>query len=320
MGEHRRLLVGGADSLRDRFDRRALVCAGYGRFIGFWGLHEALVATEALTASGADADSKARVALIESLGITVVAATPTYALRLGAEMQRQEVESNVRLLITSGEPRPIETRKRIEDLWGCPAYDTAGMTEMGTISMIECPDRPGHLHVLEDAFLEEVLDAKTRAPVELGEIGVRVVTTLARRGMPFIRYWTNDLVVRERAECECDLGRYVYVGGIRGRLDQMVKIDGVWFLPSMLEGVVRGFHEVVEYRATLALNDGRRTVLLVELDLGEETNVSESFSGDFADECKRSLGFRPAVSLVEGLPRFEVKASRFHDERLSAVA
>src|SRR5665811_862546 len=280
---------------------RALVCAGYGRFIGFWGLHDALIAGESLTVSGADADSKARAALIESLGITVVAATPTYALRLGDEMGNLSVESQVRLVITSGEPRPLETRERIERLWGCRSLDTAGMTEMGTISMLECRSRPGDMHVLEDRFLEEVLDPTTRKPVADGEIGVRVVTPLGRRGMPFIRYWTSDLVVRGLAACDCGLGAHVYRGGIRGRLDQMVKMDGIWFLPSMLEGVVRGFEEIDEYRATLVHGKNGRNVIELELEVYPGA-VAKDFPTTFTDECKRAIGFRPRVKLVTGLP------------------
>jgi phenylacetate-coenzyme A ligase PaaK-like adenylate-forming protein len=298
---------------------RAMVCAGYGRFIGFWGLHDAFLARGTLTVSGADADSKARATLIERLGITVVAATPTYALRLGDEMKNLNVESQVKLVITSGEPRPLETRERIERLWGCRSLDTAGMTEMGTISMLECPHRPGDMHVLEDRFLEEVLDPVTREPIADGEMGVRVVTPLGRRGMPFIRYWTNDLVVRESAACACSLGAHVYRGGIKGRLDQMVKVDGIWFLPSMLEGVIRGFEEIDEYRAILVRGENGRNIIELELEAFPEA-VTEDFPEVFADECKRAIGFRPAVRLVTDLPRFEAKAKRFHDQRLSPVA
>jgi len=298
---------------------RALVCAGYGRFIGFWGLHDALIAGGILTVSGADADSNARATLIERLGVTVVAATPTYALRLGDEMERLNVESQVRLVVTSGEPRPLETRERIERLWGCHSLDTAGMTEMGTISMLECPHRPGDMHVLEDRFLEEVLDPVAREPVADGELGVRVVTPLGRRGMPFVRYWTNDLVVREPAACDCGLGAHVYRGGIKGRLDHMVKVDGIWFLPSMLEGVVRGFEEIDEYRATLVHGENGRNVIELELEVHSGA-ASEDLPKVFAEECKRAIGFRPRVKLVTDLPRFEAKAKRFHDQRLSPVA
>lgn len=299
---------------------RALVCAGYGRFIGFWGLHEALISNGVLTVSGADADSRARAELIVALGVTVIATTPTYALRLGAEMAELGIDNPVRLVLTSGEARPMETRKRVQALWDCQTYDTAGMTEMGTISMFECPDRVGSLHLIDDAFIEEVLDRETGAPVADGELGVRVVTTLERRGMPFIRYWTNDLVVREPAGCACRVGDHVYAGGIRGRLDEMVKVDGVWFMPSLLEQVVRRYEEIVEFRATLHRRGDDRNTLFVELDALVDTAASTEFVREFTADCKRQLGFRPTVVLASGLPRFEAKAKRFHDARTAMTA
>jgi phenylacetate-coenzyme A ligase PaaK-like adenylate-forming protein len=277
---------------------RALVCASYGRFIGFWGLHEALIAREVMTVSGADLDTTGRAALIEKLGITVVAATPSYALVLGRQLHG--VEHKVRLVLTSGEPRPSATRKALEEAWSASTADTAGMTEMGTISMVECPDRPGDLHVLDDIAIEEVLHAETRGPVKNGEMGVRVVTPLTRHGMPFIRYWTNDLVVPEAPACNCQLGERVYRGGIRGRTDDMTKIRGVWFLPSMLEELVRGFPEVIEFRSRVERDERELTVLAVEAELDPRLEiVVRDFEMLFASECKRQLGFHPHLTVVE---------------------
>jgi phenylacetate-coenzyme A ligase PaaK-like adenylate-forming protein len=297
---------------------RALVCAAYGRFIGFWGLHEALVDAEVLTVSAADLDTVGRADLIERLGITVIAATPTYALRLAEEVRSME-HSNVRLVLTSGEPRPEGTRHRLEQAWSCETFDTAGMTEVGTISMVECRSHRGNLHVIEDGVIEEVLDPVTRTPVEDGQRGVRVVTTLARRGMPFIRYWTSDLVTREPATCDCGVARFVYAGGIEGRTDDMVKIRGVWFLPSFLEDIVRGFHQVQEFRSTVQSDARGLASLEVELELDDSGDATESrdFKLMFATECKRRLGFHPSVTICapDTLPRFEMKSRRFRDLR-----
>jgi phenylacetate-CoA ligase len=296
---------------------RALVCNAYGRFIGFWGLHDALIRAEVLTVSGADLDTVGRADLIERLGITVVAATPTYALLLANEVRSRE--HDVRLVLTSGEPRPEATRRRIAQAWSCETFDTAGMTEVGTISMVECRSNPGNLHVIEDGVIEEVLDPVTRTPVEDGHRGVRVVTTLARRGMPFIRYWTSDLVTREPAACDCGVARFVYAGGIEGRTDDMVKIRGVWFLPSFLEDIVRDFREVQEFRSTVQSDARGLASLDVELELDDSYDATESrdFELVFTTECKRRLGFRPSVTICppNTLPRFEMKARRFRDMR-----
>lgn len=289
---------------------RALVCAAYGRFIGFWGLHDALVANESLVVSGADLDTVGRADLIARLRITVVAATPTYATVLGRALRERHCEHDVRLLITSGEPVPPATRRQLRSLWGCDTRDTAGMTEVGTISMVECTEARGVLHHLGAVTYEEVLDPETREPVQPGEVGVRVVTTLRRRAMPFIRYWTGDLVRLGAPRCGCGHAGHTYEGGIRGRTDDMTKVHGVWFLPSMVEDVMRSFPEVDEYRVVRLQDDAGVRDVRIEVEPHED--ASADLLPVLRVVCKRELGFTPKVALSErgSLPRFEAKAAR----------
>ena len=71
--------------------------------------------------------------------------------------------SSVRALIVSGEPggNIPATRARIERSWGARVLDHHGLTEVGPISF-ECWESPGSLHLNEDAFICEVLDARDR--------------------------------------------------------------------------------------------------------------------------------------------------------------
>ena len=177
---------------------RALVCAGYGRFIGFWGLHEALVDVGALTVRcrsrhGGTGGSD-RASWDHGRGRHA-------DLRLGARRGAREREHRVRLVLTSGEPRPPAARARLLRLWGCETRDTAGMTEVGTITAVECAEHPGVMHRLRDWAFEEVLDAESGLPAAEGASGVRVVTTLRRRAMPFVRYWTGDVVHLGAVDC-----------------------------------------------------------------------------------------------------------------------
>ena len=111
---------------------------------------------------------------IVDFGATVVASTPTYALRLaqeavvlGVDLPGRRVVSR---LILSGEPAGSipQTKALIEEQWGAKAFDTAGMTEIGTIMVFECSHQPGGTHIIEDHMIEEVLD-----PVSLGARGLR---------------------------------------------------------------------------------------------------------------------------------------------------
>lgn len=303
-------------------DDRVLVCAGYGRFIGFWGLHDALTERGCMTVSGADLDTVGRAELVRRLGITVVAATPTYSQVLGQELANDA--HSVRLVVTSGEPRPASTRQRIASLWRCPTRDTAGMSEVGTITMAESVQQPNDLLVLRGIAFEEVLDRESRQPVNDGELGVRVVTTLRRSGMPFIRYWSGDLVRRVPLQTPEAGATHVYSGGIQGRTDDMVKIRGVWFLPAMLEQVLRQFDEITEFRSRVETDSRGLRQLEVEIETPFDmcADQSDAFLTVVGEQCKRELGFRPRLTHVAAgsLPRYETKARRFTGERQTESA
>ncbi len=190
----------------------AYIAFGYGSFIGFWGLHYAMEKIGVLNVPGGAQSTEARVRQIVDFGATVVAATPTYAIRLAQEAPRQGIDlpGSVSRLILSGEPAGSipQTKALIEELWGAKAYDTAGMTEIGTIMVFECAHQPGGTHIIEDHVLEEVLDPVTLEPVSYGERGERVVTSFGRGSIPLLRYRTGDLVCRvpaSRAHAAADL-------------------------------------------------------------------------------------------------------------------
>ena len=63
----------------------AYIAFGYGSFIGFWGLHYSMEKIGVLNVPGGAQTTEARVRQIVDFGATVVASTPTYALRLAQE-------------------------------------------------------------------------------------------------------------------------------------------------------------------------------------------------------------------------------------------
>jgi phenylacetate-CoA ligase len=302
---------------------RAAVAFGYGLFIGFWGLHYALEKIGVATIPTGSFDSEGRVRLLLEQGITVLACTPTYALRLALTARQMGIdlarESEVRIVVCSGEPRPEATKQAIADAFGAFVGDSAGMTEAATIFMFECIEEPGGCHIIESDFIEEVLDPDTLRPVPYGETGVRVMTSLGREGIQVFRYWTNDLVVkRPWSECECGRTWDWYEGGIRGRQDDMRKVRGVFFIPVMVEDVVRAFPEVDEFQSSLRTIEELDT-LVVRIE--PRPDVPSEQYGELAervgDQIKRQISLTPIVEVATpgGLPRFEMKARRFQDER-----
>src|SRR6185503_12458726 len=63
------------------------------------------------------------------------------------------------------------TRQRITEGWGgARVVDHHGMTEVGPASF-ECPDRPNVLHIIETAYIPEIIDPATGAHRNVGESG-----------------------------------------------------------------------------------------------------------------------------------------------------
>src|SRR5207247_8321994 len=77
--------------------------------------------------------------------------------------------------------------------------------------------------------------------------GELVATNLGRWGSPLIRYRTGDRVEASRVPCSCGSPFMKIVGGIRGRVDDMVTIRGVNVYPSQVEDIVRRHPTVVEF-------------------------------------------------------------------------
>ena len=301
------------------------VAFGYGTFIGFWGVHYALEKLGALTVPGGAQTTPGRVSQIVDFGATVVASTPTYALRLAQEAAAMGVDlpsGPVHTLILSGEPAGSipETKALIERLWGAKAIDTAGMTEVSTIVMFEPGNQPGGCHVIEDHFIEEVIDPLTGREVPYGERGERVCTSFGRSTTPLLRYRTADLVVKVPA-ATADNGRTfdLYRGGIIGRVDDMKLVRGTNVYPGAVEAIIRGFAEIEEFQIRLEHLDGRdEVILLVE---GAPTLTADAWS-TLADDLGRKLAdaheglrFRLRRAATGELPRFELKARRLTDLR-----
>ncbi len=303
----------------------AYVAFGYGSFIGFWGLHYGLEKMGVLNIPGGAQTTENRLRQILDFGATVVASTPTYALRLAQEAQNQGVDlasSGVRRLILSGEPAGSipQTKALIERQWGAKAGDTAGMTEIGTIFMFECEQQPGGAHIIEDHFIEEVVDPETGEPVPYGERGERVVTSFGRDTIPLLRYRTADLVSKvPAARCSCGRTFDIYEGGVLGRVDDMRIVRGTNVYPRAVEGIVRELPEIDEFQ-----------LLLTRVEVRDEITLRVECVPSLGDEAWRSLqstlarelaaaheGLRFNVERCEPgeLPRFELKAKRTVDRR-----
>jgi phenylacetate-CoA ligase len=304
----------------------AYLAFGYGSFIGFWGLHYGLEKLGALVVPGGAQTTENRVRQIIEFGATVVATTPTYALRLAQCSRGLGLDlpgSAVHTVVLSGEPAGSipETKRLIEDQWGAKAFDTAGMTEISTIFMFECAHQPGGAHIIEDHVLEEVVDPITDEPVLYGEMGERVVTSFGRSMIPLIRYRTSDLVVRIPASrCSCGRSFDLYEGGVLGRADDMRLVRGTNVYPRAVESIVRSRPEIDEFQIRI-VTEGIRDEIYLRCELHDQLSRAgewpaiQVWLADALAGAHEGLRFRVELAEPGSLPRFELKAKRLVDLR-----
>ena len=295
---------------------RMFVPFSFGPFIGFWAAVEGAQKINALMIPGGGRDSLQRLHLMKELGATAMCCTPTYALRLAEVAQESSFDLSeipLRTLIHAGEPgaNVPATKVRIESVWNAKCYDHAGASEIGAHSF-ECELQPNGTHVTESEFIVEVLNPETLEPVPAGEQGELIITNLGRIGYPVIRYRSGDLVVLNQQKCTCGRSFARFEGGVIGRADDMVVVRGVNIFPSAVENLVRQCESVEEFRITVT-TDREMGNLAIELELSKNTNP-ESARKTVDQAIQNELSLRPEITLVPSgsLPRFEMKAKRFH--------
>ena len=296
---------------------RLMIAFSFGPFIGFWSAYHGAQHLGALIIPNGGMTSEQRVRTILSNDITVLIATPTYALRLVEVAEQDGInlseESSVRVTIHAGEPGASlpATKQRIETGWGARAYDHTGATEVGAWGFM-CEPQAG-IHLNEDEFICEILDPETDNPTEEGEL---VITNLGRVGMPVIRYRTGDYVKRKSGRCECGRESRVLDGGVIGRLDDTLIVRGLNVYPATLENIILKFPDVQEFAGR-----AYSTETLDELEIQiESTNPNpDATATAVAAAIQDDLGLRVTVKTVPlgTLPRYELKSRRFTDERTS---
>ena len=294
---------------------RALFAFSFGPFIGFWMAYEAAAQMGCLCFPGGGLTSTTRLRILLENEVTILCCTPTYALRL-AEVAAQEgmdlSSAKLKTIVVAGEPGGSipATRERIEAAWPqAKVFDHHGMTEVGPVTH-EWPAEKNNLEIIDTAYLAEVVRPGTNDPVNDGEEGELILTTLTRTAMPLLRYRTGDLV-----QPEVQGNALILRGGILGRADDMIIIRGVNIYPSAFEHILRRFEGVAEYQVTVTEQAG-----MAELHLRLEPMPDAdgpALQEEITGALRQQLNLRIPVNLAEpdSLPRFELKAQRWIKEQ-----
>lgn len=219
------------------------VSYGYGLFTGglgahYGGEHRGLAV---IPASGGATEKQVR--MIKELGVTALACTPSYAMRI-AEVwddidpgRFKNGGTKLKIGIFGAEPWSEGLRKRLEEKLGIKALDIYGLSEaMGPGVAMECVHQNG-LHIADESFLPEIVDPETLENLEDGEEGELVLTSIKKEAFPIIRYRTRDRTRILPGTCACG-DPSVRIDRIGGRTDDMLIVRGVNVFPSQVEAAI----------------------------------------------------------------------------------
>jgi phenylacetate-CoA ligase len=295
------------------------ITPSFGLFTGGFGFHYGAERLGAMVIPTGAGRTLLQLKLMRELGATVVTAIATYPLRL-IEVAHEEGFDlralSLRVGIFGSEVWSDELRARIERELGIRTFDILGMTETGGPGLgIDCPARSG-IHVWEDHYHVEIIDATSGRLLPDGVDGELVVSTLTREGLPLVRYRTHDVtrvVSRER----CDCGRTMLrVDRLRGRTDDMVVFKGINFYPRQVETVLLRQPGVGhEYQIILdSESGGERMTILAEVDVSTDPAVATRVRRELHD----LLGLSPEITLCAfgSIERPTGKAVRVVDRRV----
>ena len=293
---------------------------GYGLFTGGLGIHLGADALGLSTVPISGGMTPRQVRLIEDFAPKGITVTPSYALSILDEFAKQGIDprqSSLEVGIFGAEPWTNAMRQEIEQAFDMHAVDIYGLSEvMGPGVSMECVETKDGLHIWEDHFYPEIINPETGAPVEDGEMGELVFTSLTKQAFPIIRYRTRDLT-RLLAGTARSMRR---MEKVTGRSDDMIILRGVNVFPTQIEEALMatpGLAPHFQIELTRPDRMDQMRVLCECADASVTTDARATAIKALSAQIKQTVGISVTVEVMDvgGVARSEGKAVRILDNR-----
>ena len=301
-------------------------CFNFGPFAAFWTAFYAFLRLGVTIMSGAGLSTEDRIRQVIDLNPTIIAATPTYLLRMLDTAEKMGIDlsqSAIKYSYTGGETGAFVPgiRKRVMEGFGLKGWaDAYGLSESYTAAYY-CGFSPG-VHVVEKSLYSYCIDPETKEKLTgEGKIGEAIVTNLNQIMQPYIKYRTHDLVERyEYPDHGCGITWDFLKNSVLGRTDYMITLRGVNIYQSAIEGLL-GKSDQLSMRYEMHLSKERgldRMLVRVEANKG----VAEEHYGGLARGLNEVYKYNLKVDIPvevlppDTLPKYELKTRRVFDHRL----
>ena len=233
-----------------------------------------------------------QVTAARDVGVTAYAGTPDYLKVILDKAEEMGVSLNITKATVGGGALFPSLRQDYADR-GVTCLQSYGTADLGNIAY---ESRAVEGMIVDEGVIVEIVTPGTGTPVEPGEVGEVVVTTL-NPDYPLIRFATGDLSAVMAGQSPC--GRTnMRIKGWMGRADQTTKIKGMFVRPEQVAALVAKHAEIGRARV-VATRQGEmdHMTVRIEADGGD--------SGAFAQSVADVLKLKGEVEIVApgSLPR-----------------
>lgn len=211
-----------------------------------------------------------------------------------AEAKGQRMDDlGIRVAFVTSERLYDEQRQKISKVFGCPVANGYGGRDAGFIAH-ECPQ--GGMHITAEDIIVEIVDPQG-VPLLPGEAGEIVVTHLATRDFPFIRYRTGDIGVLDSKRCTCGRGLPL-LKEIQGRsTDFLVARNGTVMHGLALIYILRDLPQVRNFKIIQESLDLTRVCVVAEARLALEVveKITQGFKARLGQEVNIVVEEMPEI-------------------------
>ncbi|MGH1576026.1 phenylacetate--CoA ligase family protein [Planktotalea sp.] len=228
----------------------------------------------------------------KDVGSTAYAGTPDYLKVILDKADAMGIELGITKAAVGGGALFPSLRQEYADR-GVLCLQNYATADLGNVAY-ESPAAEGM--IVDEGVIVEIVTPGTGTPVEPGEVGEVIVTSL-NPDYPLIRFATGDLSAVMVGQSSC--GRTnMRIKGWMGRADQTTKIKGMFVRPEQVADLVAS-HDGIARARVVATREAEKDVLTVQIE------TSDTDPNGFASAVQSTLKMKGNVELVApgALPR-----------------
>ncbi|MFL4985787.1 MAG: phenylacetate--CoA ligase family protein [Xanthobacteraceae bacterium] len=262
---------------------------------------------------------------VQAFRPTVLWGVPSFIRRFLDEGQKRSADfSQVRLVITSGEPVPPALRadiaRQLARLGAGSVQIRAryAFTEMQG-GLVQCAEDAAPQNLGPDLYYLEVVDPATGARLPEGETGHLAITHLHRRGTVLLRYLLGDIVALSRSPCPICGRAGERVLTTPRRTGNLVKCRGMLVNTDLVVDTLSAVEGIGQFQIVFRRENGAmdQLVVRIESDDGDAAPLAEQVTRRVRD----AVSLKPDVEFVSPGELYDhersIKAKRVLDLRTS---